>query len=131
MLLLSRRNTQLLILLAYLKIELVSGSAEDIQVCQTNNDCTDYPYQLCNIEEGLQTGVCKHKGIFPITQAEGWGLIVFSLLMSLANIAGTGGGSVAIPVLMAFFHFNTKPAIAISSVPILMATAVRFMIDYK
>ena len=56
---------------------------------------------------------------------------MFSLLMSLANIAGTGGGSVAIPVLMAFFHFNTKPAIAISSVPILMASAVRFMIDYK
>ena len=66
-----------------------------------------------------------------MTAAECWGLIVFSLLMSLANIAGTGGGSVAIPVLMAFFHFNTKPAIAISSVPILMATAVRFMIDYR
>ena len=67
----------------------------------------------------------------PITTTEGWGLIVFSLLMSLANIAGTGGGSIAIPILMAFFHFNTKPAIAISSVPILMSTAVRFLMDFR
>ena len=32
---------------------------------------------------------------------------------------------------MAFFHFNTKPAIAISSIPIFMATAARFLIDFR
>ena len=77
------------------------------------------------------TGVCSHKGIFPMTSIEGWGLIVFTLLMALSSIGGTGGGAIAVPILMAFFHFNTKPAIAISSVPIFMATAVRFILDFR
>ena len=118
-------------LLGIVLVTQVKASAEDVQVCATDNDCTDNPYQSCHIQDGLMTGVCSHKGIFPMTSIEGWGLIVFTLLMALSSIGGTGGGAIAVPILMAFFHFNTKPAIAISSVPIFMATAVRFILDYR
>ena len=62
---------------------------------------------------------------------EYFGIIVFALLMAMANIAGIGGGGVAIPIVMAFFHFNTKPAIAISSFSIFMTTLARFVMNFK
>jgi len=59
------------------------------------------------------------------------GIVVFSIMMALANIAGIGGGGIAIPIVMAFFHFNTKPAIAISSFSIFMTTLARFVMNFK
>ena len=52
-------------------------------------------------------------------------------MMALANIAGIGGGGIAIPIVMAFFVFNTKPAIAISSFSIFMTTLARFIMNFK
>ena len=104
---------------------------EDVQICSADQDCTDNPFQTCHFKDDTSHGICSHKGIFPMTSVEGWGLVVFTSLMALSNIGGTGGGSIAVPILMAFFHFNTKPAIAISSVPIIMASAIRFLIDFK
>ena len=63
--------------------------------------------------------------------AEYVGIVVFSIMMALANIAGIGGGGIAIPIVMAFFHFNTKPAIAISSFSIFMTTLARFIMNFK
>ena len=49
--------------------------------------------------------------------------------MGLSNIAGIGGGGVAIPIIMATFHHTTKPAIGISSFSILMTTIARFIMN--
>ena len=51
--------------------------------------------------------------------------------MALSNIAGIGGGGVAVPTLMLFFHLDTKPAIAISSFTISITTLCRFYINFK
>lgn len=51
--------------------------------------------------------------------------------MALSNIAGVGGGGVAIPLIMGFFHFKTKPAIAISSFTIFCTTFARFLLNFK
>ena len=51
--------------------------------------------------------------------------------MALSNIAGVGGGGVAIPLIMVFFHFKTKEAIAISSFTILTTTTARFLLNFK
>ena len=51
--------------------------------------------------------------------------------MALSNVAGIGGGGVAIPVVMAMFHFTTKPAIAISSFSIFLTTISRFIMNFK
>lgn len=50
--------------------------------------------------------------------------------MALSNIAGIGGGGVAVPLLMGFFHLDTKPAIAISSFNIAITTMTRFIINF-
>lgn len=51
--------------------------------------------------------------------------------MALSNIAGIGGGGVAIPIIMAMFKFTTKPAIAISSFSIFLTTLARFIMNFR
>ena len=51
--------------------------------------------------------------------------------MALSNIAGVGGGGVAIPIIMAMFVFPTKPAIAISSLSIFLTTIARFFMNFR
>ena len=69
--------------------------------------------------------------MFPVEPLEIGGIIVFALIMALSNVAGIGGGGVAIPVVMAMFHFTTKPAIAISSFSIFLTTLARFIMNFK
>lgn len=81
---------------------------------------------------GIKTDkVCGHKGVFPVEPLEIGGIIIFAVVMALSNIAGVGGGGVAIPIIMAFFFFNTKPAIAISSFSIFLTTFARFFMNFR
>ena len=59
------------------------------------------------------------------------GSFVFALVMLLSNVGGIGGGGVAIPLVMVFFNFSMKPAIAISSFSILCATLARFFFNFN
>jgi uncharacterized membrane protein YfcA len=59
------------------------------------------------------------------------GTFVFSLIMCLSNVAGIGGGGVAIPLAMYFFNLSTKPAIAISSFSIMLSTLTRFFYNFN
>ena len=47
------------------------------------------------------------------------------------NVAGIGGGGVAIPLAMYFFNLSTKPAIAISSFSIMISTLARFFYNFN
>ena len=51
--------------------------------------------------------------------------------MALSNVAGIGGSELAIPMVMAMFHFTTKPAIAITSFSIFLTTLGRFIMNFK
>ena len=65
-------------------------------------------------------------------QPKEWvGTFVFSLIMCLSNVAGIGGGGVAIPLAMYFFNLSTKPAIAISSFSIMISTLARFFYNFN
>ena len=59
------------------------------------------------------------------------GSFVFALVMLLSNVGGIGGGGVAIPLVMVFFNFSMKPAIAISSFSIMCATLARFFFNFN
>ena len=76
-------------------------------------------------------GICGHKNVFPVEPLEIAGIFVFAFIMALSNIAGVGGGGVAIPIIMALFVFWTKPAIAISSFSIFLTTLARFIMNFK
>jgi uncharacterized membrane protein YfcA len=88
----------------------------------------DHPWYVCGINK---EGFCGHKGVFPVFPLEIAGLIVFSVIKALSNIAGIGGGGVSIPIIMAMFVFTSKPAIAISSFAIFVTTIVRFLANFK
>lgn len=59
------------------------------------------------------------------------GSFVFSLVMCLSNVAGIGGGGVAIPLAQYFFYLELKRAIAISSFSIMVSTLGRFFWNFK
>ena len=48
--------------------------------------------------------------------------------MALAVMAGIGGGGVVVPMLMVFYHLETKHAMAVSGVTILVGSVGRYFI---
>ena len=103
-------------------------NVEEVQTCVVDEDCTDYPWFKCGVKV---PGICSHKKVFPVENLEIGGLFVFTFIMALSNVAGVGGGGVAIPIVMSMFHFTTKPAIAISSFSIFATTIARFILNFK
>jgi hypothetical protein len=97
---------------------------EENFTCVTADDCLDSEYYFCN-----DNSVCEHKAVFPQTTYEIIGVVVFMLIMALSNVAGIGGGGIAIPMAMEFFTLSTKKAIAISSFAILISTLARFFFN--
>ena len=83
------------------------------------------------IPEGEEAKECVHKPLWPLEPKEWIGTFVFSLIMCLSNVAGIGGGGVAIPLAMYFFNLSTKPAIAISSFSIMLSTLTRFFYNFN
>ena len=59
------------------------------------------------------------------------GSFVFGFIMLMSNVGGIGGGGVAIPLVMVFFNFSMKPAIAISSFSIMCSTLARFIFNFN
>lgn len=108
--------------------ETVKTEEGEAQACVIDEDCTNYPWNVCGVET---PGFCGHKTVFPIESLEIGGIIIFAAVMALSNVAGIGGGGVAIPIIMAMFNFTTKPAIAISSFTIFLTTVFRFIMNFK
>ena len=82
-------------------------------------------------EEQDHDGEVKGNPLFPMGAKEIIGTITFALFMALSTVAGIGGGGVAIPMVMGFFDFEMKPAIAISSFSIMITTLARFMFNFN
>lgn len=72
-----------------------------------------------------------HKTVFPETGLEWSGVLVYGLIMALCNVAGIGGGGITQPLIMAFYKFPTKEAIAISSFTIVCSSAFRFFYQIR
>ena len=100
--------------------------ADDPEPCTNNESCNRYPYYVCGDDN-----FCKHKDVFPPEALELAGVFVFGFIMALCTVAGIGGGGIANSMLIAFFKFDTKPAVAISSFSILVCTTMRFFYNFK
>ena len=134
--------------------------AEDDYACSSKSDCmrlTQNEYFVCVLPdgsltsdasastsaadseptsgrllaEGDKTGVCEHKALWPLTGKEWLGTFVYSFIMLASNVAGIGGGGVAVPLAMYFFNFSMKPAIALSSFSIMCASCFRFVYNFN
>ena len=51
--------------------------------------------------------------------------------MLVANVAGIGGGGIAIPMAIYFFELSFKKAIAVSSFSIMLTTLARFIFNFN
>ena len=94
--------------------------------CVKDDDCEPHAFYFCNDDKE-----CEHKSVFPQEGIEIGGLFVFGFIMALCVIAGIGGGGIATSMLEAFFKFNTKPAVAVSSFSILVCTTMRFFYNFN
>ena len=93
--------------------------------CNITADCLEASYYDC-IE-----GECIHKPVFPAYPIEWWGDVVFAIIMALCNIRGIGGGGIHIPMIMAFYKFPTKEAVAISSLTIIMSAGTKYLYYWR
>lgn len=69
--------------------------------------------------------------MWPLYPKEWIGTFCFSAFMLVANVAGIGGGGVAIPMAMYFFNLEFKQAVGISCFSIMCATIARFFFNFK
>ena len=97
----------------------------EADTCIVSTDCDRYPFYDC-----VNT-VCEHKKVFPQESLEIAGIAVFGIIMALCTVAGIGGGGIANSMLIYFFKFETKPAVAISSFSILVCTFMRFIYNFR
>ena len=51
--------------------------------------------------------------------------------MALCVVAGIGGGGIAVSLIIAFFKFTTKPAVALSSFSILINSIMRYLYNWN
>ena len=121
------------------------NAKEETISCVQDSDCTGLnDYFVCvgplseeesglsdEYAEGKRPKECVHKPAFPLAPKEWVGTFVFALIMCLSNVAGIGGGGVAIPLAMYFFNLSMKPAIAISSFSIMISTLARFFYNFN
>ena len=75
--------------------------------------------------------VCKHKRSWPLEPIEMVGTGVLTVLMALSVMSGIGGGGIIVPLLIAFYQFGTKQAIAISGFTILLGSITRYFITLR
>lgn len=99
-----------------------------LERCDVDTDCEAYPFFVCGV---MEPNICNHKAVMPPELKEVAGLFTFAFIMALCTVAGIGGGGIAVSLIIAFFKFTTKPAVAISSFTILICTIMRFMYNFK
>ncbi len=119
------------------------GSASSLGApsCQSNADCSS-DYEICS-EQNLpsndpssddepssakSTKVCVHKDQFPMHLSEFILTFFIIAVITLTNIAGSGGGGIIIPIAIGLYKFETKSAIALSNMTLFTAGLARYLV---
>ncbi|CDW87093.1 UNKNOWN [Stylonychia lemnae] len=124
-----RKGLQLLSILALLfifNLHQINGYGTS---CQSNEECESL-WEWCGETSDHMRFVCKHKDMFPMFSLEFIGSFFCILIVMLANCGGLSSGGVVIPVCLAFYKFDTRQAIAMSNVSILISILIRFVIEW-
>jgi hypothetical protein len=95
----------------------------DAETCSEDSDCSSFPSYICS------DTVCIHKGIFPILEKEFLGMVTLPLLLGLATVGG--GGGLFVPMVMTFWVFDTKAAIALSGSVSFLGALVRYIYQFR
>lgn len=69
--------------------------------------------------------------MFPLLGFEFLGSLILPCISGMAVMGGMGGGGIIVPMVMMFYGYTTKSAIAISGFSILVTSIVRFIYKFK
>lgn len=100
--------------------------SEPNQSCESNSDC-NAPFDTCSMDEK----VCVRKAVFPLELIEYFGSLLLGVLIALCNAGGIGGGEIIVPIILIFFSFATKQAIALSNCCIFAGSLTRFIVNFR
>lgn len=114
--------------------------------CLFNDDCSENGYIICkagtpsskSLKDFLKahpdhnatkfTTVCRHKNLFPLYPLEIIGIVLYIIAAVLSGLAGMGGGSILVPILIIFFKFSTKEAINVGNIFIFFCGTIKFAV---
>ena len=92
--------------------------------CVSTDDCNEF-FEYC------EQRVCVHKSFFPVHGLEIGGLFVLAIVMLLSNAGGMSGGIIIMPIVMSFFQFETKSAIALSNFLVFVSCLTRYATNFN
>ena len=96
-----------------------------------DNECDADGWEICKMAHDEITGVCEHKPIFPLKEREFWGFISAMFVLAFANLGGTPGAGLVVPVSILFLKFYVKNAIALSNFSVFLSGFIRYVLVYK
>ena len=62
---------------------------------------------------------------------EVWGIILIFLIVAISNLGGSSGAANIISVMLIFFGMKMDQAVSTSSLVAVVATVLRFIINFK
>jgi len=106
--------------------------------CTSTSDCLPDGWEFCSDDDGNRIissdnkeGLCKHKSLYPMKGVEYWGMIAIFWALWVFNMGGVGGGGIVIPIVIIFFKFDAKNAVALSNFSIFLSSLMRWLIFLK
>ena len=87
--------------------------------CQTDSDCG-------RMEE-CHSGHCEHKALWPLTEWEVAGSVLFLVCLSCGIAAGIGGGLLVFPILLMLFNFGPHEGIPIINTTGMVGALVAYL----
>jgi uncharacterized membrane protein YfcA len=73
----------------------------------------------------------SHKDLFPLDSNDCIGSLIIFIGLVIATSGGIGGGGIIVPVLLLFFHFDSRHAIPLSNITIFGASIVNLLFNAR
>lgn len=73
----------------------------------------------------------SHKDLFPLDTNDCIGSLIVFVGLVIATSGGIGGGGIIVPVLLLFFHFDSRHAIPLSNITIFGASIVNLLFNAR
>lgn len=123
-----RTITLLLLLLA---IASCAPAIDSVGKSCTKDDQCNLPYIVCKIEDSRTEGVCQHKALFPMLGNEVLGLILMTLLLSIASLVAISGGTVVLPFAIYLLGLTSNQAVAMANAITVLSTGVKYAVSLR
>lgn len=101
--------------------------------CTSDSGCSA-PHIICRdyeLVKGVNTGVCKHKPLFPMNSEEIWALVIMTFLLAISSTVAIAGGIVFVPFSLLLMGMSTKQAVAMANAITVLKASVKYIISLR